>query len=433
MRCLDFRAMSLATLVAGALCAAACTCGTVVSGGDSGNPDSGRSDAGGNVDAGLDGGGGADAGPVDAGGCGVCPGCCAGDTCMSGDDLSACGVGGAACVACDPTLADGCQAGACTCGGGFQCSAGQQCSGGACVCNTSACTGCCNAFTNQCDPGNTDTSCGSGGGPCRTCGTGQVCDGGSCLGTGCSRANCPTGCCGAGGCVSPPTAAECGIDSSNCFDCTTLLGSHGVPVANTCSAGGSCSCGGGAVCGEGQECLATGCACTARSCPFGCCDITGTCIESTQQDFERCGIGGAACHLCANVAACNEGVCGICRLDSCDGGCCAGSGCAVSDFLHCGLPGHSCVACDPFVSDRCSANGTCDCGLGAACAAGLQCLGGQCTCTSESCPGCCEAGPGGPVSCVGGTTTSQCGRYGAQCQVCDATSQMCIDGTCVAF
>jgi hypothetical protein len=430
---LDLSALRIAVLLAVLPWAAACNCGKIATS-DSGVSDSGAADGGGGHDAGSsDGGASTDAGTSDGGVCGVCSGCCTGDVCHIGTDLSACGAGGVACVACNPTLADGCTAGSCTCGGGFACNTGQRCSAGACACDPNACQGCCNLFTNQCDPGNTQASCGTGGASCRACSAGQVCDAGSCLGTGCGPANCANGCCGSTGCVTPPTTTQCGASSSNCFDCAALVGPQGVPLADGCNVSGSCSCAGGPICAAGQECLASGCGCTSRSCPFGCCDVSGACVESSQQDNLRCGIGGSACHICANIDSCNDGVCGLCRFDSCDGGCCLGNGCAPSGFQHCGLPGRSCAACDPFISDRCSAQGTCDCGLGPACGAGLQCLGGKCTCTAESCAGCCAASAGGPITCVGGTTASQCGRYGAACQTCDPATQSCIDGTCVTF
>ena len=56
--------------------------------------------------------------------------------------VSACGTSGDTCTDCG-TRADACSNGACTCGGGTPCRAGQVCQGGACVCDpaSQACGG----------------------------------------------------------------------------------------------------------------------------------------------------------------------------------------------------------------------------------------------------------------------------------------------------
>jgi hypothetical protein len=151
-----------------------------------------------------------------------CPsGCCDGDACLAGDDPAGCGSGGAgcveceagdecragvcsacdasscagcclgaACVACDPALADTCsEAGECRCGGGPACDAssadrciggecrcgddaacatGQRCAGSACACDSISCPdGCCDETV--CEPGTEDDACGGGGERCHRC------------------------------------------------------------------------------------------------------------------------------------------------------------------------------------------------------------------------------------------------------------------------
>lgn len=105
-----------------------------------------------------------------ASGCAACGGCCSpAGTCLSAT-AAACGVGGAACVSCDPRVADTCGVDG-TCGCGAQqgpCGAGSRCSGGACVCDPTTCAGCCGA-TGECLSGDSRWSCGQGGVTCAAC------------------------------------------------------------------------------------------------------------------------------------------------------------------------------------------------------------------------------------------------------------------------
>jgi hypothetical protein len=120
-----------------------------------------------------------------------CGGCCQDGTC-TGPSLRACGVGGNACVACDPVKTDTCDArgvcvcgsnpacaeltvdrcmdGQCRCGNSGPCAPGQECVDGTCRCTTNSCAGCCSG--NICEPGNTKDKCGKGGEVCRKCGKG---------------------------------------------------------------------------------------------------------------------------------------------------------------------------------------------------------------------------------------------------------------------
>lgn len=121
--------------------------------------------------------------------CMGCNGCCQQGHCTS-STFNTCGTGGVACVACDPTLAGGCDSrgvcvcgvnpacspvtsdrcvlGVCRCGNGPACAAGQACVNGACVCNPSSCSsGCCSG--NSCEPGTAKDKCGKGGAACVKC------------------------------------------------------------------------------------------------------------------------------------------------------------------------------------------------------------------------------------------------------------------------
>ena len=92
-----------------------------------------------------------------------CQGCCQGGACVTGNDVGACGTGGAACAACGPN---------------------QQCTASHCqqpfVCNASTCAGCCttNGF---CALGTHAAQCGKGGAACADCSARSVaCNAGVC-------------------------------------------------------------------------------------------------------------------------------------------------------------------------------------------------------------------------------------------------------------
>ncbi|SEM33617.1 hypothetical protein SAMN05444354_11536 [Stigmatella aurantiaca] len=129
-------------------------------------------------------------------------------------------------------------------------------------------------------------------------------------------------------------------------------------------------------------------------CPSGCC-MNGYCTRST---FQTCGTGGISCTSC-NPATANA--------------------CSEDGFCACG----SAPACDPIASDRCD-KGKCRCGGKDACPSGLQCVGGQCQCTPESCSGCCDGN-----TCVPGNQREKCGSGGQGCRSC-GFFQCKAGGTC---
>src|SRR5579871_660248 len=318
-------------------------------------------DAGGG-DATTDDGGAIDATTADAVDAGPlcnaqsCPnGCCSGNACTK-PSAQACGGNGAACVACDPKLADSCVSGACQCGMGALCANGQRCLNGTCTCDGQSCpNGCCNgntcmpsAFGNcgiggnsciVCDPNlasvctNGVCSCGMGG----ACANGQRCANGACA---CDGMSCPNGCC-AGKTCSAPSAMACGTAGAMCVACDPM-------TTDSCVAG-ACKCGMNAPCANGQQCVNGACVCNAASCPSGCC-ANNACQAGNQNAV--CGTGGAACANCGN-SQCVNGVCQGCAM-TCKTGCCAGNVCVSPPTQQqCGANAGACMACDPTLTDSC--------------------------------------------------------------------------------
>lgn len=97
--------------------------------------------------------------------CANCNGCCLnGQSCMPGNTEAACGFGGLACTVC----------------GANELCLGATCQPQAPTCSATTCPdGCCDAVSNSCKP-SSDTSCGVGGAPCKTCGADEECKSGAC-------------------------------------------------------------------------------------------------------------------------------------------------------------------------------------------------------------------------------------------------------------
>jgi hypothetical protein len=158
-----------------------------------------------------------------------CAGCCAGNTCLQGNDSAACGTGGQLCTDCTSQNE--------TCLGGNDGGFG----GGACgtqpppVCNAMTCpTGCCDGAL--CLPGNLDSFCGTGGGICTNCGaSGETCAAQACVSgpPTCNAANCQ-GCCDQFNTCQPGFIdTQCGESGASCEDCTQIVPSSTCDVSVT--------------------------------------------------------------------------------------------------------------------------------------------------------------------------------------------------------
>ncbi len=297
-----------------------------------------------------------------------------------------------------------------------------SCSGQPASCGPANCTGCCEG--NVCVPAASSqslaTSCGGAvgrpGQACINC-TRQpgftTCLAGTCVApnpVACSAATCPQGCCTTSGadavCMQGTSATECGKAGAVCSSC-------GDPSMAVCS---------------NQACVSVASACSAATCPQGCCTGTGAdaiCVVGTSAT--RCGTAGKLCDSCNTQQGeqCLDQACrapsGACNSTTCPQGCCSSAGptgvCLQgTSTAQCGLGGGVCGSCnaqngESCVNHACSVTST--------------------SCNSTTCPqGCCSsAGPNGV--CVQGTSTSQCGFGGAVCGSCNAQSgETCVKHAC---
>jgi hypothetical protein len=317
----------------------------------------------------------------------TCVGCCLGNTCVGGGAVNACGSGGQACRTCTANAT--CVANVCQTNG---------------PCDATSCpSGCCQG--NQCQSGNDDSACGSGGSTCAACQPGTQCSAGTCqAGAACGPFNC-SGCCDANNnCATGTTGAACGANGGSCTGCGAsaqcVNGSceptcgpgtcAGCCLNGVCAAGGQDgACGtGGATCvscaASGESCKGAACVklpCGPATCK-GCCDGTGTCVGGTAST--ACGAGGVSCASCAaSGEQCSAG--GVCQTPpppcgpaTCAVGCCDGSGACQDGFLdtQCGSAGASCADCTTQGS-------TCDVNVSP-----RVCQGAQTTCPAPypSCP-----------------------------------------------
>jgi len=231
--------------------------------------------------------------------------------CVSGTTNSQCGSLGGACAKCGTDTA--CQNG---------------------VCNSTVCAGCIDGSNGSCKAGNTNSLCGAGGGACEACTGGETCVDRACAAPpACGPATCAGGCCdsndacqmpgntstacGTGGgpcatCGSPATCVDsvcvtpCGPD--NAAGCCDAMGKEQVSNTDHCgSAGATCmKCAANELCSSGQ-CVATSCSGTC----LGCCTGTGgaMCDPGTGANAGKCGKNGAACTVCGAGRACSNGTC----------------------------------------------------------------------------------------------------------------------------
>ncbi|MEM6992802.1 MAG: C2 domain-containing protein [Myxococcota bacterium] len=191
---------------------------------------------------------------------GECAGCIddAGG-CQPGDAVDACGLSGAACVAC---------------------MGAEQCAEGECLeppsCDVDNCDGCCDGDT--CVESPDDAACGSDGLQCTACPEGSVCEEGACALP--CEATCDGCCAESGKCIGADeqSADGCGMEAAACE-----------------------------ICGVGLDCVGGGCvsATCLNTCP-GCC-VGDMCMDGTEQS--QCGSGGDACFSCSDGTTCEPEGC----------------------------------------------------------------------------------------------------------------------------
>jgi hypothetical protein len=401
---------------------------------------------------------------------GSCGTCAAGDPCVPSNP---CHQGTLDCSGGVPKCADSgkpLSAGA-TCGPGQVCGSDGSCV----VCKAGAS---CDS-KDVCKVGKIDCTSGaptcveSGNAPGgKSCGTGQVCNAGSCGSCSAGMACTPSNKCHAGTLSCAAGTADCTdanksvangtacgnnlyCSNGNCVSCTpdvSCMTPNPCKVGTTSCASGVSQCmetgnaPNGKGCGQGKVCNDGACvACNANmTCQPAACKVGKTacgtgnaeCMETgNAPDGSSCGSGkvcnNGSCNACNDGAACDPG-------DQCKKGvtsCSTGTGrCMpsgnVPDGTACGsghiCSGGACIACGA-VGQQCCGN---SCGSGLSCRENL-CVGvngancGSGTqCASSNCVGgkCCDSPCSGPCQeCSTGQCRSRCNA-----------SQMCTENNCVA-
>jgi len=168
--------------------------------------------------------------------------------------------------------------------------------------------------------------------------------------------------------------------------------------------------------------------CSASTCSAGCCDSSGNCVTTANQNATKCGLNGATCAGCSGSQTCNAGVCGTCTTNctvdggcgpsTCPNGCCAQGQCFnQTTAFFCGSGGNACISCPS--GDVCNAGacvvdaGTPDAGQNAG--VGLPCLtNADCTRFLGSTGTCLLATPSGTPY-PSGYCTQVCGTGAPAC------------------
>ncbi len=151
------------------------------------------------------------------------------------------------------------------------------------TCTPSNCEGCCR--DDRCEKGDTEASCGAGGGACQKCSGEQSCKAGACKEP-CGPTNC-AGCCDGDTCLPGTATDKCGGEGAACTTCATE--------------GPSFVC-------SNQQCIDGSCQAT---CATGCCSATG-CQPGTEAS--ACGTGGEGCYACGAGRRC-DATTRVCVLD----------------------------------------------------------------------------------------------------------------------
>lgn len=415
-------------------------------------------------------------------------------TCTSGElgdctglspstNASVCGAG---CSPCDPTIADTCTTGECTCGGSASCASSERCCGGSCINvgdDVGNCGGCgmaCDStranVEERCVSGTCDYPCAPGFGRCAPNSNAPGCD----VDLQNDVNNC--GACG-NACTTPTnaTAVACVQGQCQVTVCATGFGDCDTSFSNGCEVDvsadpdhcGSCT----NVCSPVVQATRT---CVSGSCKASCnvghgdCDgLYGTgCEINLTNTLNHCGTCGNVCQTKPNsTVSCTSSQCSYTCTGpylNCDSNF-ATNGCEVdgsTNMQHCGACGNACTP-RPNATGVTCASGNCalgPCNAGFANCNGLYSDGCEVNITSNvaHCGGCGQVCPKpGMVNVAAGTCTSgncfigtcsanygncdgnqsngcetnllntkaHCGGCGNACKV----SEACIQGVCEAL
>ncbi|MGH7280471.1 MAG: hypothetical protein ACRELY_03025 [Polyangiaceae bacterium] len=281
----------------------------------------------------------------------TCPkGCCddTGSCVPGGDELSACGSGGRACVDCLAQGFDTCDPDT------------HSCSREVTSCDQASCpNGCClTTIDGQfCVDGTSPDACGDDANTCVDCtttGVGNTCDPltHSCTAQTCYSNSCSGCCTDTGECHTGTDQTICGNGGNSCTDCTAT--------------GGSCD---PSDAGSGGSCVANPPTCNSVSCSDGCCVGPDTCVHGVDETDNACGLNGVQCENCGGEGkicqsnACTMIPCAVTCTTS--NGCCSPDGVCHAGFLNnaCGEGGAACVDCGAETCDvntrMCEATSTC--------------------------------------------------------------------------
>ncbi|MSP59006.1 MAG: hypothetical protein EXR72_01475 [Myxococcales bacterium] len=382
-------------------------------------------------------------------------GCCNAGSCVPGNAPTACGTA-VACVSCaNAQVGHACIGGlACGCNVSADCSDLQACNTVSHQC-TNVCNanqlckgGCCSGGT--CAAGSSNSACGAAGGACTNCNSGTsatpTCTAGVCtsacgdLGHGtCGGGNC----CSAGKCVGGKANSTCGY-TNTCADCTSASTGH---VCITTGMKSVCGCSAAADCSKaalnmaGQTCDTAAKTCTdscgymgATGCNGGCC-LGGTCRPGNQNN--ACGVAGGQCNNCGTACnpgpACNaaNGSCGCTASTQCAQG---GMACGQRNGCNTVIVGGSCCIATTALQVRPSG------GMAAACCSGAMTMGGNCTCIAVSQPSggnasacCTQVQNNNACICIpNGMSPGGCGLSGQNTSCCSLRCSLLSGGNCVA-